>query len=223
MFASTVRCRLSKTMMMLLLAAAALLPSTGCMGLLATGIYFWEGGNFVDGECDKLDEKRVVVVCRPPSSQEYSHAGASRELAKRISRLLKENVPDIDIVNPREVDNWIDESDGEDFLELGRAVKADIVLHVELDSFDLYKGKTLYQGNSNVTVSVYDINDGGDLAWDKDLGEVLYPRNSGIPAQDKTVQSFQREFVGILASEISVLFYRHDPHILFAIDSMANH
>jgi hypothetical protein len=190
---------------------------------MATGAFLWEGGNLVPAECNQLENKRVVVLCRPPSSQEYRHAGASRDLATRVSRELSQHVKGIDVINPREVDNWIDTtSDGTDYRELGEAVKADIVLHIEVDTFDLFKGKTLYQGNADVTLSVYDMNNGGQLLWDKPLGEILFPTNSGIPIQDKSEQQFQREFVSILTDRIARHFYQHDAHIDFAMDALAN-
>jgi hypothetical protein len=205
-----------------LLAAVTLLPAAGCPAVLATGLYVWQGGNLVPPECDALKGERVVVVCRPPSSHEYRHAGASRDLSQRVSEHLVENVKGIDVVNPREVDNWVDESDWGDFRELAEAVRADKVVHIELDNFELYKGKTLYQGNAGVTVSVYNMKDKGRLVWDRQLGEILYPTNSGIPAQDKPVQQFEREFVGIVALRVAENFYKHDPHASFAVDAMAN-
>jgi hypothetical protein len=201
---------------------AGLAISAGCHSILATGIYLWQGGNMVAAECEALADQRVVVVCRPPSSHEFHHAGASRSIAREVSNLLEQNVPGIEVVNPKEVDNWIDESDWGDCKELGKAVKADMVVHIELDHFDLYKGKTLYQGNADVTVSVYNMNDKGRLVWDKHLGEILYPQNSGIPAQDKPVQHFEREFVEIAANQIAMLFYKHDAYATFALDSLAN-
>ena len=206
----------------LLLAGMLLVTATGCPALMATGIYLWEGGNLVPAECDALKNERVVVMCRPPSSHEYRHAGASRDVSKRVSQLLVENVKGIDVVNPREVDNWVDESDWGDFRELAEAVHADLVVHIELDDFELYKGKTLYQGQADVTVSVYDMRDKSKLVWERTLGEVLYPVNSGIPAQDKPVQQFEREFVEIVAEQVAMNFYRHDPHSAFAKDALAN-
>lgn len=206
----------------ILLAAATLVSSNGCASILATGIYVMQGGNMVPPECEALEGQRVVVMCRPPSSHEYRHAGASRAISKRVSELLVENVKGIDVVNPREVDNWVDESDWGDFRELAQAVRADMVVHVELDDFELFKGKTLYQGHANVTVSVYDMRDSSRLVWERQLGEILYPVNSGIPAQDKPVQQFEREFVGIVAEQIAINFYRHDPHAAFAMDALAN-
>ena len=138
--------------------------------MLATGLYVWDGGNLVPAECEALEGQRVVVVCRPPASHEYRYAGASRGVAKRVSEKLVKNVKRIDVVNPREVDNWVDESDWGDFRELAEAVHADKVVFIQLDDFELYKGKTLYQGNADVTVSVYDVKDrttarSGNATW----------------------------------------------------------
>ncbi len=206
----------------LLLGAATLISASGCPALFATGIYLWEGGNLAPADCKALKGHRVVVLCKPPASNEYRNAGASRSIAKQVSELLVKHVKNIDVVNPREVDKWVDESDWGDFRELAQAVHADMVVHIELDDFDLYKGKTLYQGHADVTVSVYDVKNHNQLVWDRHLGEILYPVNSGIPAQDKPVQQFEREFVEIVADQVATNFYRHDPNEGFAMDAMAN-
>ena len=219
---SRARCVAINQLVGLLLAASMLVTAGGCPAMLATGVYLWEGGNWAPAECDALRGERVVVICRPPSSHEYRHAGASRSISQRVSELLVKNVKKIDVVNPREVDNWVDESDWGDFRELAEAVRADMVVHIEMDHFELYKGTTLYQGRADVTVSLYDMRDHSRLVWEKHLGEILYPVNSGIPAQDKPVQQFEREFVEIVADQIAMHFYRHDPHAAFAIDAMAN-
>jgi hypothetical protein len=219
---SRARCLAPYGVAMVALVAVALVSSSGCVPqILATGIYLWEGGNVAPAECDALKGHRVVVVCRPPSSNEYRHAGAAQRISQGVSELLVKNVKGIDVVNPREVDNWLDESDWGDFSELAKAVHAELVVHVELNDFELFKGKTLYQGNANVTVSVYDMDNRGKLVWSRDLGEILYPLNSAIPAQDKPVQQFEREFVGVVAGAIARNFYRHDPHEAFALDATA--
>jgi hypothetical protein len=220
---SRVRLAAANQLCGILLSAVALVSAGGCPALMATGMYVWQGGNMVPAEFDGLRDHRVVVMCRPPASNEYRHAGASRSLSQRVSELLVENVKDIDVVNPREVDEWVDESDWGDFRELAEAVRADLVVHIELDNFDLYKGKTLYQGQSVVNVNVYDMKNHSKLVWSRELGEILYPVNSGIPAQDKPPQQFEREFVEIIAEKVAVNFYRHDPNDSFAMDAKANH
>ncbi|MCO6043528.1 hypothetical protein NG895_06375 [Aeoliella sp. ICT_H6.2] len=200
----------------------SLIPSTGCHQLLATSIWVLQGGNVVPAVCDKLEGKRVVVVCRPPSSSEYSHAGASRILARNVTQLLRENVPKIDMVDSREVDKWMDESDWDNMEELGGAVKAEQLLVIDLEHFDLYKGKTLYQGAADLKITLYDVEDNNSILWEKDLGEVLFPQNSAIPIQDKAPKQFEREYIGILARRIAVYFYKHDPNADFALDALAN-
>jgi len=206
-----------------LLLAVLVVPTTGCISaLLATGIYVFQGGNMIPAECDALEDQRVVVICRPPSSNEYRHAGAARTIGKRISKMLEINVDGIDVVSPREVDNWVDEQDWENYKDLGRAVKATRVVYIELDNFDLYKGTTLYQGNAEVNVEVYDITDNDKLVWERRVGQILFPRNSGIPAADKPIQTFQRQFEDVVSTQISQHFYKHDPNASFALDAVAN-
>ncbi len=205
------------------LLALVVVSTSGCVhSILATGIYLWQGGNVVPAECELLEDQRVVVVCRPPSSNEYRHAGAARSIGKRVSKMLEANVPGIDVVSPSEVDNWIDEQDWDNFKDLGRAVKATRIVYIEMDNFDLYKGTTLYQGNAEVQVTVYDMASRGRLVWERNIGQILFPRNSGIPAADKPVQQFQRQFIEVVSSQISEYFYKHNPNASFALDAVAN-
>ncbi len=205
------------------LLAILVVPTTGCLhSILATGIYLWQGGNVVPAECEDLIGQRVVVICRPPSSHEYRHAGAARTIGKRISKKLEVNVEDIDVVSPQEVDNWVDEQDWDNFKDLGRSVKATRVVYIELDDFSLYKGATLYQGDANVKLSVYDMDNRGKLMWERNVGQILFPRNSGIPAADKSIQVFQDQFVEVVAEQVSSYFYEHDPNASFALDAVAN-
>lgn len=198
--------------------------STGCISMLmATGIYMWNGGNTVDPEYKGLEKERIVVLCRPPASHEFRNAGAARAIGSQVSALIGKNVKGAEMVSPREVDNWVDEQDWENFKDLGRAVKATRVIYIELDDFDLYKGKTLYQGRAEINIRVYDMEDNDRLVFERSLGQVLFPRNSGIPASDKTPQAFEAQFVGMLSTQIAEHFYRHTANADYALDSVANH
>lgn len=199
------------------------LTSTGCVhSILATGVYLWQGGNVVAAECDALEDQRVVVVCRPPTSNEYRHAGAARSIGKLVSQKLAANVEDIEIVSHSEVDNWVDEQEWDNFKELGRAVKATRVVYIELDNFDLHKGTTLYQGDAEIKVTVYDMAKPNQELWQRNIGQILFPRNSGIPSADKPVQQFKRQFEEIVSDQIAVHFYKHNPNASFALDAEAN-
>lgn len=204
------------------LLAAACLTSTGCRSLLATAIYMWNGGNVLPAEYEGLENQRVVVLCRPPASYEFTNAGAARAIGSRVSAKLAEEVKKIDIVSQREVDNWIDEQDAENWKDLGHSVKATRVVYIELDDFNLYLDKTLYQGSAEVSLTVYDMTDRDKEVFSRRLGQILFPRNSGIPSGDKPVQEFERQFVEIVAQQVSEYFYKHDPNARYAIDAMAN-
>jgi hypothetical protein len=215
--------RASNRPLLIALVAAGVVANAGCIHtLVATGIYLWQGGDVVPAECEDLEGKRVVVVCRPPASHEYRNAGASRAIGTRVSAMLEKNVKKIDVVSPKEVDNWVDQQDWDNFKDLGRTVRANRVVYIELDDFDLYKGKTLYQGMADVTISVYDIDNKGKLLWDRRLGQVLFPRNSGIPASDKSPQAFERQFVEVISTQIAEHFYKHNPNADWALDATAN-
>jgi hypothetical protein len=204
--------------------AIACLASTGCIHtMLATGIYLWQGGNVVPAECDALEKQRVVVLCRPPASHEFSNAGAARAIGARVSAMLEQNVKGIEVVSHKEVDNWVDEQDWENFKDLGRAVKATRIVYIELDDFGLHLDKTLYQGTADVNISVFDMENRDKLLWDRRLGQVQFPRNSGIPAADKPVQAFERQFVEVVSTQIAEHFYKHNPNADFALDAVANH
>jgi hypothetical protein len=205
----------------LLLTASVLLATTGCHRIAATAVYIWKG-TAEPAEYTGLEGRRAVVVCRPPSSLEYRHAGAARDLAKQIGGLLASNVKGIDVVNPMDVENWADESDVEDFRELAKALHADTVVLVELAEFRLRNGPTLYQGNADVTVTVYDLGDGDRIVWEKTLGQILFPEHSSIPAQEKPISHFRRQFIEVLAERIARNFYEHDLHFSFASDATAH-
>ncbi len=75
----------------LFIAAGLLWAATGCGRIIATAVYMFKG-TAEPAEYAGLEDQRVVVVCRPPTSLEFRHAGASRDLAKRVGRLLAMHV-----------------------------------------------------------------------------------------------------------------------------------
>ncbi len=201
--------------------ACALIAFTGCHQILATAVFLWSGVE-TPAEYAGLEARRVVVICRPPSSLEYRDAGAARDLAKRVGMLIRQNVPEVDVVDARDVENWADESDVDDFEDLADALNADVVVRIELEDFDLYKGQTLYQGRASVSLSVYDVTEGRRVVWEKSMGETLFPENSAVPAQEKAVHAFRRQFLDVLAEKVACHFYDHDPRHMFAIDAAAH-
>lgn len=178
---------------------------------MATAIYLWKGTD-VDPDYAGLKGKKVAVVCRTLVSLQYRNACVDRNLAREITRLLKQRVPKIHTIDQRKVTKWTDENTWETYEEVGKALKADIVVGIDLEGFSLYQGQTLYQGKANATIHVYDCSNGGEEAFMKIIPQSVYPPNSGVPTSDQLEAEFRRDFILVLADQIARHFYAHNPH-----------
>ncbi len=216
------RLDLSTRWLIVALLVTTLLPSTGCGRVLATMVYAWNGGNTEPADFAGLESKRVVVLCRPPSSLGFRHPHVDRQLARLVSDLLAERVGDIEVVDHKQVDHWADAGDADDFRDLAKSVDAEMVVHIELEDFDLNKGSTLYQGRSEVNISVYDMENDGKKVWEESLGEIIFPATGGIPTAEKSPKQFRKQYLAVLSQRIARHFYEHDPYFDFALDSTAH-
>ena len=211
------RNRSGKICGVLALVAALLTAQAGCTKYLFTLAYLIKGTD-VSPEFTGLKDKRVAVVCRPLTELTYSASGVDKELAIAVGALLKKKGKRIKIVDQRDVDDWVDGHELQDYADLGRAVEADVVLGIDLESFDLYRGQTIYQGKSVVKIGVYDMSKDGEQVFEKRVKEVIFPGN-GRPTTEEPETQFRQEYVVVLADAIGQHFYPHDPYSKFARDS----
>ncbi len=190
---------------------------SGCVSALATVMWVVKG-NDVKAEYDGLRGKRVAVVCRPLVELQYTAGSRSaQELAAELGRNLSQRVSKITIIDPRKVMQWTDEHETEDLAEVGKALKADVVLCVNLEEFSLFQSQTLYQGKSTMDVTVYDVAE-HEEAWHKSIPRILYPPNRGVDTS-MAENDFRRQFISHLAETVGRHFYSHDPSSDFALDS----
>ncbi len=205
---------------LLAVLAVVALPAIGCQGFMLTAMYLIKGTD-VDPDFKELKEMKVAVVCRPLVSLQYRNANVGRDLATQITRLLQEKVPKIETVDQRKVAQWLDENTWEEYVEVGKAMKVDMVVGIDLEGFSTFQGQTLYQGKADATIWVFDCRDGGKVVFEKPLPQCVYPPNAPIPTSERTERGFRREFVLVLADQIARHFYAHDPHADMAMDAMA--
>ena len=210
-----------KTVLIAMLMIAAL-PAIGCTSGLFTAMYLFKGLD-VDADFKDLKGKKVAVVCRPTASLTYSNANVGRDLAQQITLLLQEQVPKIKTIDQKKIAKWIDENTWEEYAEVGKAMKADMVVAVDLESFSIYQGQTLYQGKADATIRVFDCTKTGrgKEVFHKNIPQSVYPPSSPMPASDRTEPEFRREFVQVLAGQIARYFYTHDPHDDVGLDAAA--
>ncbi len=199
--------------------ALGLTMASGCT-LLATAMYIIEGTN-TKADFNGLRGKRVAVICRPVTALHFRDSSASRDLARQVGALLQQNVSKISLVDQRDVFEWADENNWDEYVEIGQAVEADMVVGLDLEEFSLYQGQTLYQGKANVKIMVYDVAQGNVPVFERHLPQAVYPPNAAIPAGEKPEPQFRRQFVNHLAQLISRYFYDHDATVDFASDSTA--
>lgn len=208
--------RSTRLLAAVLAAAALIAPQFGCTKLLTTAVYLIKGTD-TPAEYKGLKDKRVVVVCRPLTELTYSCTGAASELAGSVGRHLKAHLKrKITVVDPDDVADWTDENSLEDYREIGRALEADMVVGIDLQSFNTLLGQTLLQGKSQVRVRVYDMQQDGEIVYEKALPQIIYPENNGIPTQDMPEEEFRRSYINVVADEIGSLFYPSDHFARYA-------
>jgi hypothetical protein len=190
----------------LAIAAALLAVIPGC-GPLATIAWLIHGPEMIPAEFDGLKGKRVAVVCLDGNSLS-GPGGEADNVAKAVAIALGKNVPDIHIVRQNEVADWLDThgDDLTDYRDVGRGVKADMVVGIDLLSFNLHEGQTLLRGRAKVGVKVYDMKKGGELVYEAAPREIAWPEN-GARHVTENEANFRIVFISTLAERIARDFY----------------
>ena len=163
-----------------LMTALALGAAPGC-GMLPT-VAYWINGNKVPAKFDGLKGKRVAVVCLDANSLKGPGSEADN-IAKAVARTLGYNVSEIKLVRQSEVADWFDNHDQDvaDYADIGRGVKADMIVGIDLESFSVHEGQTLLKGRAAVITRVYDMQRGGDVVYESPQREISWPLANQTP------------------------------------------
>ncbi|HEV3416563.1 MAG TPA: hypothetical protein VG056_07115 [Pirellulales bacterium] len=189
----------------------------GCNMLAALGYVAHEDAD--EAEFSQLSGKRIAVVCRPVEQLQYADSSAAPDLAGAVGSLVKEKVKKCQVISPTEVAEWADEHNWNDYAEIGKALKVDMVVGIDLEQFSLNEGQTLYKGRGVVHIWVCDIKNGGKKVWEKKLPQIVYPPNSAVAASERSEAEFRSQYIAVLAEHIARNFYAHDPRADFASDT----
>jgi hypothetical protein len=192
----------------------------GCTAVLTTVAILVKGTD-IDPEFAGLRGKKVVVVCRPASTLMFGNPTIASELAREVSIALRTNVPRIKVIDQQKVAQWTDTHEWSEYPDVGKALKAEFVVGIDLQDLAIYQSQTLYQGKANVSVTVYDCTGETKVVFEKCLPQTVYPPNTGIPASDQPEAQFRRKFVTVLADQIGRHFYSHDAKADFGQDADA--
>jgi hypothetical protein len=201
---------------MVVLAVTAMMLA-GCN--LASNLMHGLGVDMIPADYKGLEESKVAVITLTDSTQ-YSNDIAGKELSRKVSEILTLKVDKIKLIREEEVERYRDINgwDSTDYVEIGKSVGAEKVLGIELSNLKLREGQTLFQGNSQVRVSVIDVAT-GTVLYTRSIDEFQYPTLAGQDATGTTESRFRRLYLTMLAQEISRSFHRYDMTDRFAIDS----
>jgi hypothetical protein len=203
------------------LGLAVFLTATqsGCIGFASTLMY-WIKGNKVDARCTALEGKRVAVVCVTGSGVSGS-TNEGEVLARAVAMILEKNVKKVDIVRPEEVADWRDQNnwDEVDYKSIGRGVKADMVVAIDMASFGIHDNPTLLRGRASIKTTVYDIADKGKIVFRDGPKEFAFPEN-GAQHVVENETNFKRIYLTMLAQDIAKNFYAYDKLDDVARDAM---
>ena len=197
----------------------AVLTTSGCMGPILTAMYLF-GAADVKAEYSGLKKQKVVVVCHRTDLDYSNNLNAANDLSQQIGLYLKANISSMTLIDPQKVERWMDENQWEESVEIGRALGADKVVVVELESFSILLDQTLYQGKANYVLKVVDCKT-GETEYDTTPNPVCWPPNAPVPTGEKPEIRFRKQFIGVLADRIARHFYAHDNRAYFAEDAMA--
>jgi hypothetical protein len=200
------------------IAGMVMLTQVGCLGIAANLMNVVKGHS-VPAEFKELVGKRVAVVTLTDSSQ-YSDDASARILSRRVSEILQINVKDIELVREDEVQQWRDRNgwDAIEFIDIGKGVKADKVIAIEMTNLRLRDGATLYRGRAAVTTTVYDVKT-GKTEFRKHLDEFTYPETAGQYTSETTETRFRTLYLSVLAQRIARWFHSYDYSDTVAMDA----
>ena len=195
--------------------------STGCINQLAQLMYVIKGHR-IEPKFAGLEKKKIAVLCVSDQSA-YGPDTLTYTMAKTVSMKLQQGVKDATVISPAKVEDWIDEYSWEEseVVPLGEGVGAEMVVVIEVGSYSIHEGSTLYKGKTDLTVTVYDITKGGQVNYVHGPEHFSFPEN-GRPVMQSTDRQFEAFFLARLTDHISRLFVAYDKMESFADDAMMN-
>ncbi|MFK7738526.1 MAG: hypothetical protein AB8B50_21045 [Pirellulaceae bacterium] len=208
-----------KSTVCLWVALLLVVPSSvGCVSLVANLMHAIHGNN-VPAEFEGLNGKRVALVCS--TDEGFRSTATSTILVNNLHAALNTHLDEIQLVRNSEIDKWMDlhGQSETNYYEIGKGVKSDLVLAVEVSNLRLKNGQTLFRGEADIVVTVYDIASDGKIIFRKQMPEFAFPQTDGKPVSETSENKFRSFYLAVLTRKISGLFYPVDSTADYALDA----
>lgn len=194
----------------------ALVAFSGCANL-ANIIYMFKGRD-APAEYAGLVNKKVAVVVASDSGS-YRDATAV-VLATQVHDLLANHVKKIQMANQEEVQQVLsDQPAGPKKMErIARDLGVEAIVAIEVKHLKLKEGSTLYRGEADCSVAVYQEDKGDVPVFSKTLPQFVYPA-TGVPVTDMDEPKFRGLYLQCLAIRVARVFHPYDPYTDFGMDA----
>ena len=204
----------------LALALVVLVASTGCIGAISQLIYVVKG-TMVEPAYAGLEDSTVAVVCVSDASA-YGPDMLTTTVAQAVAMKMHRTGKDINVIPATKVNDWIDRNgwDESDFVKLGEGVGAQKVVAIEIGAYSIHEGSTLYKGRTDLSVTVYDLENDGIIDFMYGPTEYSFPKN-GRPAIQTSDRQFEAFFLANLTETIAQQFCAYDRVDQVARDAMS--
>ncbi|MBT4866259.1 MAG: hypothetical protein HON53_14240 [Planctomycetaceae bacterium] len=161
------------------------------------------------------DEKTVLVIYTTPESVKSEFASVEFDLTEETIRRLRRH--EIKVIKSDDVATFIDDNGGfwEDESELAQHFDADIIVHVDLDTFTCTEENSpwMLRGRAEGTLYAYRVGKVGD---DKVAQEVFvreftstHPRQSPVSSESISRTAFQKRYVDLMAQQVAQMLCSH--------------
>ena len=197
----------SATSWVLLMTAA--IACTGCVGALSQLMYVVKGTE-VDPPYEGLEDSTVAVVCVSDASA-YGPDVLTTTIAQAVAIKMHRTGREINVIPATTINDWIDKNgwDERDFAKIGEGVGADKVVAIEIGAYSIHEGSTLYKGRTDLSVTVYDMTNDGNIDFLYGPTEYSFPKN-GRPAIQTSDRQFEAFFLANLTENIAQQFCPYD-------------
>lgn len=168
---------------------------------------------------DKKKEVRVAILTHTQLETRPELIQADRQLAENLAKQLRErcaeNKEKVTILPTRRVEEYKNAHPRwHDPLEVGRELKVDYVIYLEINSLSLYeKGNSnlLYRGRASISVALVDVNHPDDNPEQTEI-TAEYPSEARGPidaSMDTSPMQFRAAFLTYVSKRLSWCFTGH--------------
>lgn len=207
------------SLLIFVVALVALLPGFGCTGTMAQLIYVFKGHK-VPKEYEGLKDQRVALLVISDGSG-YGPDYSMQVLEQLMQRHLElEYKKKIDLIPQDEVyEAFNGRVRDPDYVAVGRSLKADKVVVIEITDYQLREGATLYKGNCYYKCAVFDTAE-GHMVFSRGPNSFSYPTD-GQPSIETSERDFEQMFLAELSFRVARYFCDQEVKEMYSRDAIA--